>query len=84
MQKTEVRYRRSDVRSQKADFSHQTSENGIIAFKQDVQMVMQELERRYIVMRKTKENIEKMKRESLEAVHTHTHTHTHTQVVLVK
>ena len=33
-------------------------------------------------MRKTKENIEKMKRESLEAVHTHTHTHT--QVVLVK
>ena len=35
-------------------------------------------------MRKTKENIEKMKRESLEAVHTHTHTHTHTQVVLVK
>ena len=70
----------SDVRSQKADFSHQTSENGIIAFKQDVQMVMQELERRYIVMRKTKENIEKMKRESLEAVHTHTHT----QIVLVK
>ncbi len=35
-------------------------------------------------MKKTKENIEKMKRESLEAVHTHTHTHTHTQVVLVK
>ena len=35
-------------------------------------------------MRKTKENIEKMKRESLEAVHTHTHTHTHTQVVLEK
>ena len=35
-------------------------------------------------MRKTKENIEKMKRESLEAVHTHTHTHTHTQIVLVK
>ena len=33
-------------------------------------------------MRKTKENIEKMKRESLEAVHTHTHTHT--QIVLVK
>ena len=33
-------------------------------------------------MKKTKENIEKMKRESLEAVHTHTHTHT--QVVLVK
>ena len=33
-------------------------------------------------MRKTKENIEKMKRESLEAVHTHTHTHT--QVVLEK
>ena len=32
-------------------------------------------------MKKTKENIEKMKRESLEAVHTHTHTHT--QVVLV-
>ena len=29
-------------------------------------------------MKKTKENIEKMKRESLEAVHTHT------QVVLVK
>ena len=29
-------------------------------------------------MKKTKENIEKMKRESLEAVHTHTHTHTHT------
>ena len=29
-------------------------------------------------MRKTKENIEKMKRESLEAVHTHT------QIVLVK
>ena len=28
-------------------------------------------------MKKTKENIEKMKRESLEAVHTHTHTHTH-------
>ena len=39
MQKTEVRYRRSDVRSQKADFSHQTSENGIIGFKQDVKMV---------------------------------------------
>ena len=35
-------------------------------------------------MKKTKENIEKLKRESLEAVHTHTHTHTHTQVVLVK
>ena len=33
-------------------------------------------------MKKTKENIEKLKRESLEAVHTHTHTHT--QVVLVK
>ena len=33
-------------------------------------------------MKKTKENIEKMKRESLAAVHTHTHTHT--QVVLVK
>ena len=65
----------SDVRSQKADFSHRTSENGIIGFKKDVKMVMQELERRYIVMRKTKENIEKMKRESLEAVHTHTHTH---------
>ena len=32
-------------------------------------------------MKKTKENIEKMKRESLEAVHTHTHTHT--KVVLV-
>ena len=31
-------------------------------------------------MKKTKENIEKMKRESLEAVHTPTHT----QVVLVK
>ena len=31
-------------------------------------------------MRKTKENIEKMKRESLEAVHTHTHT----QLVLEK
>ena len=29
-------------------------------------------------MKKTKENIEKLKRESLEAVHTHTHTHTHT------
>ena len=28
-------------------------------------------------MKKTKENIEKMKRESLAAVHTHTHTHTH-------
>ena len=27
-------------------------------------------------MRKTKENVEKMKRESLAAVHTHTHTHT--------
>ena len=35
-------------------------------------------------MRRTRENIEEMKRESLEAVHTHTHTHTHTQVVLVK
>ena len=38
-QKTEVRYRRSDVRSQKADFSHQTSENGIIGFKKDFKMV---------------------------------------------
>ncbi len=28
-------------------------------------------------MKKTKENIEEMKRESLAAVHTHTHTHTH-------
>ena len=27
-------------------------------------------------MKKTKENIEEMKRESLAAVHTHTHTHT--------
>ena len=26
-------------------------------------------------MKKTKENIEEMKRESLAAVHTHTHTH---------
>ena len=33
-------------------------------------------------MKKTKENIEEMKRESLAAVHTHTHTHTHTQVFL--
>ena len=31
-------------------------------------------------MKKTKENIEEMKRESLAAVHTHTHTHTHTSV----
>ena len=31
-------------------------------------------------MKKTKENIEEMKRESLAAVHTHTHTHT--QVLL--
>ena len=38
-QKTEVRYRKSDVGSQKADFSHQTSENGIVGVKQDVQMV---------------------------------------------
>ena len=38
-QKAEGRYRRSDVRSQKADFSHWTSENGIIGFKQDVQIV---------------------------------------------
>ena len=39
MQKTKVRYRRSDVRSQKADFSHWTSENGIIGFKKNVQMI---------------------------------------------
>ena len=31
-------------------------------------------------MKKTKENIEEMKRESLAAVHTHTHT----QIVLLK
>ena len=29
----------SDVRSQKADFSHRTSENGIIGFKKNVQMI---------------------------------------------
>ncbi len=34
-------------------------------------------------MRETREKVEKMKRESLVAVHTHTHTHTHTQVVLM-
>ena len=39
MQKTEVRYRRSDVRSQKADFRHLISENGIIGFKKDFKMV---------------------------------------------
>jgi|GEM_PF-3497436 len=32
-------------------------------------------------MRETREKVEKMKRESLVAVHTHTHTHT--QVVLM-
>ena len=32
-------------------------------------------------MRETREKVEKMKRESLAAVHTHTHTHT--QVVLM-
>ena len=35
-------------------------------------------------MRKTKENIEKMKRESLEAVHTHTHTHTNSFSEIIK
>ena len=57
----------------------QMTEIGNLIFR----LLMWKIKRRYIEMRETREKVEveKMKRESLAAVHTHTHTHT--QVVLM-
>ena len=63
--------RKSGVRCQKTD-------DGCRKFKKDFQTDdVKKLEEIYKQMRETREKVEKMKRESLAAVHTHTHTHTH-------